>query len=753
MILNSEKINDVIESTSTDVKTKTMRLSENANQMIFRMFIKNTYSNPIGTIVREITSNCFDSHAEAKVKKPILIKMNHDNISNEYSISFIDFGVGLSPERMDSIYSVFFESTKRNTNDQIGNFGIGSKSPLAYFRTKKVPILNNDGSPKLDFDGKPEFNIIKDNSFNITTIHDGIKYYYIIREGNDAPIFDLIYFEPISESNGTQVEIQIDKNDVNRFEEEVLNQLYYFEDIIYDGFNSYCVKNDYKIYEGDHFLYRGDNEPYLHVSLGKVKYPLDFKVLGLDSYEHKVPFALKFNIGDISVTASRESLDYSAETINIIKNKIVKLRAEIIEMVSNEANNISTLTDFFKFDKKYVSINSNNVYVEKFIKSFKPNFNNYKYSKYFYSGLSDYFNDLLFTYSRFGFSDNSKNCHCKFHGTDHDFFNLKNLYYTENNIIDKKKIKYVKSKNPYPRFYLISEIELNEFNIERILSKVKTLFIDLPDDKIEDMLKLLQNEIWSFIKANAINFDEIEVPKTEKVVRVKQKIDKTEINYISVSESYYRNTTLDKIINNKKVKIIYSTKDQIDNLKNIKSLMTMLYPNLSVTNIIYTSNNITNKKNSYALIIVSKTNEKILSKLDNCVHISNVYNLNIFKRKIEHIKSEYSKYVNQIHLQDCSNINIIFNKNYKLTPKIEYIKNRLKYDDSKLFSKYYYVRDYLVNKLNLKKDLDITTQRYIDDLKTFNDNNESLFQCLNFNTHYYSDKHINTINEIFKKCL
>jgi hypothetical protein len=39
-----------------------------------------------------------------------------------------------------------------------------------------------------------EIIFVKDNSFNITTIYGGIKYYYIIREGNDAPIFDLIYF-------------------------------------------------------------------------------------------------------------------------------------------------------------------------------------------------------------------------------------------------------------------------------------------------------------------------------------------------------------------------------------------------------------------------------------------------------------------------------------------------------------------------------------------------------------------------------
>ena len=72
MIINLKELSDKsIESTVGSTK---MRLSENASSMVFQLFTKNVYSNPIGTVVREITSNCFDSHVEAKVNAPIIIR-------------------------------------------------------------------------------------------------------------------------------------------------------------------------------------------------------------------------------------------------------------------------------------------------------------------------------------------------------------------------------------------------------------------------------------------------------------------------------------------------------------------------------------------------------------------------------------------------------------------------------------------------------------------------------------------------------
>ena len=96
--LNDQKIK------STGGKTTKMGFSGKANAMLFDMFTDGIYSNPIGSIVREISSNCFDSHIEAgkdTPDNPVIIKHTYDKAAKEHYISFFDNGVGMSPDRVE----------------------------------------------------------------------------------------------------------------------------------------------------------------------------------------------------------------------------------------------------------------------------------------------------------------------------------------------------------------------------------------------------------------------------------------------------------------------------------------------------------------------------------------------------------------------------------------------------------------------------------------------------------------------------
>ena len=86
------------------------------------MLSSQIYRRPHESIVREITSNCFDSHIEANVDDPVIIKIKEDEAG--WYISFNDFGVGLSPDRIEKIYTNLGESTKRESNKFIGAFGL-----------------------------------------------------------------------------------------------------------------------------------------------------------------------------------------------------------------------------------------------------------------------------------------------------------------------------------------------------------------------------------------------------------------------------------------------------------------------------------------------------------------------------------------------------------------------------------------------------------------------------------------------------
>lgn len=112
--INTEIEGDQFERINSTIATKN-------NKKLFRVLSEHMYRRPIPSIVREITSNCFDSHVEAGVDAPVVVTLRSDEGGD--FISFTDVGIGMSPDRI-KIYSELLSSTKELTNDLIGTWGL-----------------------------------------------------------------------------------------------------------------------------------------------------------------------------------------------------------------------------------------------------------------------------------------------------------------------------------------------------------------------------------------------------------------------------------------------------------------------------------------------------------------------------------------------------------------------------------------------------------------------------------------------------
>ena len=313
--------------------------------LMFKSFTDSLYSNKIGSIVREITSNAIDANALSNSEIPVKITITSSDplLDTKGKISFKDYGPGISPDLMKDTYSKYFASTKRNTNEQIGGWGIGAKTPLSYT-----------------------------NNFLLFTNFDGIEYTYLISRGEIAPQINLINQIP-STNVGTEVVIEFIKHyDESEFVKELTNQLKYFDNIDYENCE---ISNDYKLYHYENFVIRRQNDSVyrkdkLEISLGKVCYPLNmpssdtlksyldkvdfdensiyYKIVTKEGYSlnnnlEKFPAALKFEIGDLDVTLSRESLEYTEKTQIAILNKLHKFIEEC-DKIRN--TNKDTIDDF-----------------------------------------------------------------------------------------------------------------------------------------------------------------------------------------------------------------------------------------------------------------------------------------------------------------------------------------------------------------------------------------------------------------------
>jgi hypothetical protein len=307
---------------------------------LFEMLSKSLYSNPIGSIIREITSNCFDSHKEAKIDLPVMIKKTYDYDEESDFISFIDYGVGLSPYRIKTIYMNWFSSTKRETNDLIGGFGLGSKSPLSYQDLFYINTVSNEVT-LLDNDAKVPYC----NKLRTIKLRENTEYQYVFHKGESKPQLDLLSKQITTKHKGTEIKLAIKSGDTYKFQSEIGKQLCYFDNVYVEGFG---VNNIYKIYEGKYFKYRNVNQynDEFHIILGKVSYPIDWEQIGMKPIEIEV--GVKFEVGEIDVTPSRESLRYTEETKAIVKERIEKALEEIKSLFDNSQVDIDDIFEYLE---------------------------------------------------------------------------------------------------------------------------------------------------------------------------------------------------------------------------------------------------------------------------------------------------------------------------------------------------------------------------------------------------------------------
>jgi hypothetical protein len=282
------------------------------------MVSKNLYSDPIGSFIRELTSNAVDANVDANIDEPVLIKIykETDDDIDSYYIEFRDNGTGMSEETFKDIYMSWFNSDKRDNNDKMGGWGLGSKSPLAYV-----------------------------SHFEIITRYNGIKYEYSLTNEGVNPTAKLLNKSETEEPNGTTVKVAIaNEDDVYKVNQAAERQLAYFNNV-YVRDEIYYYDNNFKIYNKGKWQIRTGKRPFstMHICLGQVAYPINWEVLDIEPI--RVPVALNFNVGDLPVTLSREEINYTDATKELIKSRIQEMEDEIQSMY---ADCLST-DNFFEF--------------------------------------------------------------------------------------------------------------------------------------------------------------------------------------------------------------------------------------------------------------------------------------------------------------------------------------------------------------------------------------------------------------------
>lgn len=299
----------ILESKPSEIKTSKnfteLEFGIKAQDMglVLEILRSKMYRNPIAAICREVASNSRDANREAENNVPIEIGIcNSKLLASEATIYFKDFGPGISPDRMADVFVNYGASTKRETNIYTGGFGLGAKTPFSYA-----------------------------DNFSIETIVEGTKYTYIaaIEEGKKGKIY-LIDSQLCAEHSGTTIIVPIKENDVEKFENAVTHATCFWD--MKPVYKNFKYKSDFKydvLFEDENFIITNHERSFgftYGLILDGILYEIDQNIMKFaqrDIYSKMVIF--KFNVGDLTVSANREALQYDTKTIETLneRNKIL----------------------------------------------------------------------------------------------------------------------------------------------------------------------------------------------------------------------------------------------------------------------------------------------------------------------------------------------------------------------------------------------------------------------------------------------
>jgi len=298
-----------------------------------KQMLSKFYSDPIGSLIREVTSNALDSHREVNSQEPIIVTFGRNKDDN-YEFSVEDFGIGVNIETIETILRKYGKSTKRNSATQLGCYGLGWKSPIAYT-----------------------------SSFYFIGRKDGKEIKAMMFENEEDIDINILYESNTTEPNGCKVIVPVKYEDRWSFTDRIKEQLAYFENVY---FNVDGISNDFLIHRSDIFQFSELNQDdNLHICLDNVYYPIDFSKLGINRIS--VPIGLKFGLEDgIFPIPNREQLKYSPSTKEIILSKIADLANYMVEKYNESiSDQKDILAIFAHFDNhnRHVLLNNKNLRV------------------------------------------------------------------------------------------------------------------------------------------------------------------------------------------------------------------------------------------------------------------------------------------------------------------------------------------------------------------------------------------------------
>ena len=339
---------------------------------MFKILSDSLYSDKVMAVIRELSTNAYDSHVSAGNKNPFKV-----TLPTAANPNFIvrDYGTGLSQQDMENLYTTYGASNKNDSNDFVGCLGLGSKSPFAYTK-----------------------------SFTTSSYFNGKKYTYVASiDDSGVPALNLFNISDTDEPNGLEISFAVKQHDFHEFSSKSVRIFHYFKmkPIIEGGVLTNLKDHEYSnkniVISGDGWrVCRLNNDtnkfPNIHhkidsgivALMGNIAYPVvssqligeqkaeqsehiqrwnrAFGKADIDSWKSFVSeildqnlyLELDFGIGELEMDVSREGLQYTKDVIKTLRNKTqdiyMEMKDEFSKKIASAKTKVEAIQTYYQMN-------------------------------------------------------------------------------------------------------------------------------------------------------------------------------------------------------------------------------------------------------------------------------------------------------------------------------------------------------------------------------------------------------------------
>ena len=362
----------VIETHSAGVQSASGFTIAQTSKM-FKILSDSLYSDKVMAVIRELSTNAYDSHVSAGNKNPFKVILP---TSANPSFTVRDYGTGLSQQDMESLYTTYGASNKNDSNDFVGCLGLGSKSPFAYTK-----------------------------SFTTSSYYNGMKHTYIAAiDDSGVPTLNLFNSCETDEANGLEISFAVKNHDFSEFTSKAIRIFHYFrmkpiiEGGLGDNLQDHKYSNTNIVISGSGWRVcrlNNDNQYYPNnyhridsgvvAIMGNIAYPVQtaqiigqekedqpdhiakwnraFQKSDIDSWKSFVTeiinaglyLELDFGIGELEMDVSREGLQYTKGVIKSLRQKTqeiyLEMKDEFSKKISAAKTKIEAITTYYQMNE------------------------------------------------------------------------------------------------------------------------------------------------------------------------------------------------------------------------------------------------------------------------------------------------------------------------------------------------------------------------------------------------------------------